>query len=211
MKRLCAKAALDFVPEHGTIGLGGGETISYLCEYIKEAGKDIEVVTPSESTKRVCEQTGLTVIETKDAKEVTVAFDGCDQVDEELNAYKSGGGIHTKEKIIAKMSREYILLVNETKLVKHLNCEVPIVLEIVPEAITYVSGQAQKLGAQVKKRDEHLLELYFQEIKDFKKLDEQLKQITGVIETSLFYQVAAKAVVAGKDGIRIMQRKGEES
>lgn len=211
MKRLCAKAALDFVPEHGTIGLGGGETISYLCEYIKEAGKDIEVVTPSESTRRICEQTGLTVIETKDAKEVTAAFDGCDQVDEELNAYKSGGGIHTREKIIAKMSKEYILLVDETKVVKRLNCEVPIVLEIMPEAITYVSGQAKKLGAQVKKRDEHLLELYFQEIKDFKTLDEQLKQITGVVETSLFYQVADKAVVAGKDGISIMQRKGEES
>ncbi|MFR9100207.1 MAG: hypothetical protein ACLVI9_11265 [Anaerostipes hadrus] len=39
MKRLCAKEALKLVPDHGTIGLGGGETISYLCEYIKEAGK----------------------------------------------------------------------------------------------------------------------------------------------------------------------------
>ena len=37
MKRLCAKAALDLVPDHGIIGLGGGETISYLAEDIKEA------------------------------------------------------------------------------------------------------------------------------------------------------------------------------
>lgn len=210
MKRLCAKAALDLVPDHGTIGLGGGETISYLCKYIKEAGKDVKIVTPSRNTREICEQTGLQVIETKDAKEVIVAFDGCDQVDEKLNAYKSGGGIYTQEKIIAKISKEYILLVDETKVVKRLNCQIPIVLEIVPQAITYVSTQAQKLGAQVKERDEHLLELYFKEIKDFKTLDEQLKQITGVIETSLFYQVADKAIVAGKDGIRIMQRKGEE-
>ena len=36
MKRLCAKAALDLVPDHGIIGLGGGETISYLAEDIKD-------------------------------------------------------------------------------------------------------------------------------------------------------------------------------
>ena len=46
MKRLCAKAALDLVPDHGIIGLGGGETISYLAEDIKEAEKDVKVVTP---------------------------------------------------------------------------------------------------------------------------------------------------------------------
>ena len=54
MKRLCAKAALDLVPDHGIIGLGGGETISYLAEDIKEARKDVKVVTPSDHTGQVC-------------------------------------------------------------------------------------------------------------------------------------------------------------
>ena len=45
MKRLCAKAALDLVPDHGIIGLGGGETISYLAEDIKEARKGVKVDT----------------------------------------------------------------------------------------------------------------------------------------------------------------------
>ena len=43
MKRLCAKAAHDLVPDHGIIGLGGGETISYLAEDIKEALMHIKV------------------------------------------------------------------------------------------------------------------------------------------------------------------------
>ena len=84
MKRLCAKEALKLVPDHGTIGLGGGETISYLCEYIKEAGKDVEAVTPSDQTKKVCKQLGITVIDTNDAKEVKIAFDGCDEVAQNL-------------------------------------------------------------------------------------------------------------------------------
>ena len=44
MKRLCAKEALQLVPDHGMIGLGGGETIRYLAEYVKEAGKEVTVV-----------------------------------------------------------------------------------------------------------------------------------------------------------------------
>lgn len=206
MKRLCAKAALEFVPDHETIGLGGGETISYLCEYIKNTGKDITVVTPSENTKKVCERLGLTVIDTQDAQDIKIAFDGCDQVDHDLNAYKSAGGIHTKEKIIARMAEQYVLLVDETKVTRTLNCEVPIVLEIIPEAIRYVSSEARRLGATVSKRDDHLLELRFKMINDFKTLDEQLKKITGVVETSLFYQVATKAIVAGKDNITIIER-----
>ena len=103
MKRLCAKAALNLVPDHGIIGLGGGETISYLAEDIKEARKGVKVVTPSDHTAQVCKKLGLEIVDTKEVKEIEIAFDGCDQVDSDLDAYKSGGGIHTLEKIIAKI------------------------------------------------------------------------------------------------------------
>ena len=88
MKRLCAKAALDLVPDHGIIGLGGGETISYLAEDIKEARKDVKVVTPSDHTAQVCKKLGLEIVDTKEVKEIEIAFDGCDQVDSDIDAYK---------------------------------------------------------------------------------------------------------------------------
>lgn len=204
MKRLCAKEALQLVPDHGMIGLGGGETICYLAEYVKEAGKEVTVVTPSEATKKVCEELGIMVVPTEEVSSVEIAFDGCDQVDSDLNAYKSGGGIHTLEKIIARMSKEYVLLVDESKVVDKLGFDIPIVLEIVPEAIHYVTQQVEKLGGSVKIRDLHLLETYFREGRNLATLDNELKEITGVIETSLFYQVATKAVVAGSNGIRII-------
>lgn len=204
MKRLCAKEALQLVPDHGMIGLGGGETIRYLAEYVKEAGKEVTVVTPSEATKKVCEELGIMVVPTEEVSSVEIAFDGCDQVDSDLNAYKSGGGIHTLEKIIARMSKEYVLLVDESKVVDKLGFDIPIVLEIVPEAIHYVTQQVEKLGGSVIIRDLHLLETYFREGRNLETLDNELKEITGVIETSLFYQVATKAVVAGSNGIRII-------
>lgn len=205
MKRLCAKAALDLVPDHGIIGLGGGETISYLAEYMKEAGKDNKIVTPSDKTAQVCKKLGLEIIDTKEVKEIAIAFDGCDQVDANLNAYKSGGGIHTLEKIIAKMAKEYVLLVDDTKVVDKLNNKVPIVLDIIPEAINHVTAEVEKLGATVKKRDEHLLEVYYDDLPELEVIDQNLKQITGVIEISLFYQVATKALVAGESGIRVIE------
>lgn len=181
-----------------------GETIRYLAEYVKEAGKEVTVVTPSEATKKVCEELGIMVVPTEEVSSVEIAFDGCDQVDSDLNAYKSGGGIHTLEKIIARMSKEYVLLVDESKVVDKLGFDIPIVLEIVPEAIHYVTQQVEKLGGSVKIRDLHLLETYFREGRNLATLDNELKEITGVIETSLFYQVATKAVVAGSNGIRII-------
>ena len=97
------------------------ETISYLAEDIKEAEKDVKVVTPSDHTAQVRKKLGLEIVDTKEVKEIEIAFDGCDQVDSDLDAYKSGGGIHTLEKIIAKMAKEYVLLVDETKVTDKLN------------------------------------------------------------------------------------------
>ena len=75
MKRLCAREALKLVPEHGIIGLGGGETIRYLAENIKEAGKAVTVVTPSEQIREICLHLGLTLEETANVSEVEIAFD----------------------------------------------------------------------------------------------------------------------------------------
>ena len=199
MKRLCAKAALDLVPDHGIIGLGGGETISYLAEDIKEARKDVKVVTPSDHTAQVCKKLGLEIVDTKEVKEIEIAFDS------DLDAYKSGGGIHTLEKVISKMAKEYVLLVDETKVTDKLNNKVPVVLDIIPEAVNYVTSQVEAMGATVKKRDEHLLEVYYDTLPELEEIDKNLKMITGVIETSLFYQVATKALVAGEEGIRVIK------
>ena len=185
MKRLCAKAALNLVPDHGIIGLGGGETISYLAEDIKEARKGVKVVTPSDHTAQVCKKLGLEIVDTKEVKEIEIAFDGCDQVDSDLDAY--------------------VLLVDETKVTDKLNNKVPVVLDIIPEAVNYVTSQVEAMGATVKKRDEHLLEVYYDTLPELEEIDKNLKMITGVIETSLFYQVATKALVAGEEGIRVIK------
>ena len=221
MKQKCAKEALKFIKNDTVIGLGGGSTISYLVSYIKEANLNVKIVTPSFNTERLCARNGLTVIPLWSVDFVDVAFDGCDEVDLDLNALKSGGGIHTKEKIIASMAKDYILLVDETKLSEKLTFKYPIVLEIVPDSLGYVKRQVENLGGKVSMRSGaskdgltisdnglYLMEAYFDKdgIGDIEKLNRKLKSIIGVLDTSLFCNIATKVIVVSEDEIRVIKK-----
>ena len=222
MKRKCAKEVLNYIKDKSIIGLGGGTTISYLVSYIKEAQLDVKVVTPSFETERLCIENGLTVLPTWAVDSISVAFDGCDEVDKELNALKSGGGIHTKEKIIANMADEYILLVDESKVCDKLEFNYPVVLEIIPESKSIVEKEVKKLGGNAKLRvsnskdgvviSDHglfLMDVIFnkEDIIDISVLNDKLKKIVGVLDTSLFYNIATKALVVGENGVKLIQNK----
>lgn len=208
MKKRCAKEALKFVPEHGIIGLGGGSTIAYLAEYVRAERPGVSVVTPSKDTKKHCEKLGITVLLTEEVSEVKIAFDGCDQVDYQLNAYKSAGGIHTKEKIIGKMAKEYMLLVDESKVVSKLFYDFPVVLEIVPEAKGYLASKLSKMNMTYQMRTPELMEVFIEDSKmDMGEIDNILKSFTGVVETSLFYQVATKALVVTQNDSYMIEKE----
>lgn len=220
LKRICAKEALRYIKNGMTVGLGGGRSIAYLIEYIKE-DKDLKVkiVTPSTQTKMLCIENGLEVLHTGFVDKVDIAFDGCDQVDENLNALKSGGGIHTKEKLIASMSNEYILLVDEAKVENVLTFKAPVVLEILEDSFKYVERKVLELGGKSTVRSSDikdgftisdngnlLMNVSFDNVKDINELSSSLINICGVLETSLFTNVITKAIVASEKGIRVISK-----
>lgn len=221
IKKECAREALKLIPHHSIIGLGGGSTISYLIDFIRETPDlDVQVVTPSERTKWLCREKGLRVVPTETADHLAVAFDGCDQVDQDLHALKSGGGIHTKEKLVASMADDYILLVDASKFVPKLTFQFPVVLEILDDALAYVEQKARALGGKPVMRTSSakdgftvsdyghpLVDVTFHHVADIDALDRDLNAISGVIGTSLFTGVVTKALVAGEDGFHWISRK----
>lgn len=221
LKKNCAKEALKYIKNNTIIGLGGGSTISYLIDYIKEnEDLKVKVVTPSAKTKMLCIKNGLEVLHTCSVDKVDVAFDGCDEVDENLNALKSGGGIHTKEKLIAAMADDYILLVDNTKFVKTLTFKHPVVLEILEDSLKYVERAVTELGGKPTIRNSSakdgftisdngnlLMDVMFYNVQDIYELENKLRNICGVIDTSLFTNVVTKAVVASSSGIRVISKK----
>lgn len=218
LKKICAKEAMKYIKDGMIIGLGGGRSIAYLIDYIKEdSNLKVKVVTPSMKTKLLCIENGLEVLHTCSVDKVAVAFDGCDQVDEDFNALKSGGGIHTKEKLIASMSEDYILLVDEDKFEKKLTFKTPVVLEILEDSLKYVERKVVELGGKPLVRTSDikdgftisddgnlLMNVTFNEVKDIEELNNKLKNICGVIETSLFTNVITKVIISSESGIRVI-------
>nr|WP_141189927.1 ribose 5-phosphate isomerase A [Terrilactibacillus laevilacticus] len=222
MKQECAQAASKLIRDHSIIGLGGGSTITYLIQYIKQQNLHVNIVTPSFTTKSLCLRNGLNVLHTSFIDHIDIAFDGCDEVDKDFNALKSGGGIHTKEKLIANMANEYILLVDESKFVSALTFKQPIVLEVLEDALEYVSKTIIELGGEPNYRKSavkdgvtisdngHLLiDATFDHVEDIPKLEDQLNSISGVIDTSLFTKVITKVIVAKEDGIEVYSKNDQ--
>lgn len=220
LKKACAKEAMKYIRDGMIIGLGGGRSIAYLIDYIKEnKNLKVKVVTPSMKTKLLCIENGLEVVHTCSVDKVAVAFDGCDQVDEDFNALKSGGGIHTKEKLIASMSEDYILLVDEEKFEKKLTFKAPVVLEILEDSLKYVERKVVELGGKPIVRTSDikdgftisddgnlLMNVIFNEVKEIEELNNKLKNICGVIETSLFTNVITKVIISSENGIKVISK-----
>ncbi|GKX67552.1 ribose 5-phosphate isomerase A [Inconstantimicrobium mannanitabidum] len=222
LRKVCAEKAIGYIKNNTVIGLGAGRNIACLIELISKEiqhNLKIKIVTPSDNTRSLCIKYGVEVVPTCFVDEIDVAFDGCGEVDEMFYASKGGGGIFSKEKLIASMAKEYILLIDEKKLTKKLNCKCPISLEITKDSLAYVSTMVRSLGGNPVARVSYnkdgylitddgnlLLDIKFEDIRDLKKLNNDLNEINGVIATSIFTKEVTKIIVAGDAGVRIISR-----
>ena len=217
-----AKAALEFIQAGQTIGLGAGTTVSHLINLIcekKDLADSLIFTSSSFKTTTTLLENGLRVQSPSLLKHVDIYFDGCDQFDPELNALKSGGGIHTTEKILASMADEFILMGDEGKFANKLDNTYPVVIEILPQALQVVLHRLklaypgvvvklrmsnQKDGAVISENGNLLADIHFATLIEPKKVNTQLKLIPGIVDHSLFYRMATKSIIAGKLGISII-------
>ncbi len=220
MKQKCAQKAFEMIEDGMIVGLGGGSTVALLIQEIANGKKKIQAVTPSQDTLRLCIRYQIPVLPLEMTDTIDLAFDGCDELDDELNALKSCGGIHTREKITALMAKEYVLLADEGKWKNKLSFTHPVTIEVLRPAASYVVKCLEQMGAQavwrrsdgkagmlVSDDGNYLLEASFAQVTEAGKLSEQLDRIMGIAGHSLFYQIATKAVIAKADGIVVKSRQ----
>lgn len=217
-----AKAAFKFIKAGQTIGLGAGTTVFHLVDMIsrdQDLVRSVVLVSSSFKTNAYLLQQGLNIKSSSMVKHLDIYFDGCDQFDQELTALKSGGGIHTSEKILASMAGEFILMGDEAKFTSQLDITYPLVVEILPQALQIVldrlesvcPGAAIKLrmsnqkdGAVISENGNLLADIQFSSLPQWQQLNVQVKMIPGIVEHSLFYRLATKAVIAGENGVRVI-------
>jgi len=218
-KRRAAAQACEFIEDGMFIGLGTGSTIKVLCEHLAQMvddGLKVMCVPTSYSTELICSELGIPTTSLLQCPLLDMAFDGADQVDEQLNAIKGGGAAHTLEKVVAMSARRFVLVVDESKLSPVLNSPVP--LEIVPQALRLVQWQVEQLGGEpmlrmglrkdgplISDNGGWIVDASFGEIEEPARLDASLNGIVGLVEHGIF-TFADTVVVGSANKVRVLER-----
>src|SRR6476659_7823498 len=153
LKKEAARKAVTFIKDKDTVGLGAGSTIACLVDFLSaevKKGLDIKLLTSSFTTQQLLLERGFIVQSIAHFAGVDIYLDGCDQLDSQLNALKSGGGVFTGEKLLASMAGQFLLVGDETKYTERFDARFPLVIELLPEALRFVPVSIQKLFPGVK-------------------------------------------------------------
>jgi ribose 5-phosphate isomerase A len=225
LKKQAAQKAVTLIREESRIGLGAGSTMAFMVDLLKdsvEAGFPIEVASSSQTTRKLLYHAKIPVLEMAELDHLDQYFDGCDQVEKNLHALKSGAGIHTHEKLMASMANTFIIVADESKWVDRFDESIPLVVEVLPEAISFVqkelgmifefSEMAIRFDTETERPHKTvngnlLLDMWFKQWNSLVAINVLTEHIPGVLETSLFYGMAEKAVLGSASGAFIVEKK----
>ena len=238
LKRLAAREAVKNISSGMIVGLGTGSTVQFALEKISSKIKngelkDIRCIPSSNNTEkeairlgipltnfgeliidngelRINDQNSLSIIHYQLSIDITI--DGADECDEKLNLIKGGGGALLREKILAQASKKLIIVVDESKLSKHLGNKWYVPVEVIQFAADVEKKFLESIGAKVVRRknaegkdyvtDENnfILDANFGEIKNPEELSVLLNQRAGIVEHGLFIGMTSELICAMNDG-----------
>jgi ribose 5-phosphate isomerase A len=197
------------------VGLGSGSTshcfIKALAKRCKEENLQITGTASSKASAELAESLGLKIFDVDKIGALDLTVDGADEVDPQNRLIKGAGGAHVREKIVAAMSKELLIIVDESKLVSRLGkSKLPI--EIIPfghevtkkhiEKVGYV-GQYRKNGSSfyVTDNGNYILDIEFKApLENPEACESQIHNIPGVIDTGFFFHLASRVLVGFHDG-----------
>jgi len=222
-KRAAAERALDYVESGMVLGLGSGSTAGFMLRELAERLRegqlhDIVGVATSDTTMALARQLRIPLTTLEAHPQLDLALDGADEIDPQINLVKGMGGALLREKVVASAARRFIVLADATKLVQHLGQHVLLPVEVIRFAQPVCERALVALGATIHQRhtvdgsafvtDEgnYILDCRFADIPEPETLNAAIHAIPGVVEHGLFLSMASLAVVAGPDGVTLLER-----
>lgn len=212
---------MEFINPNKVFGLGTGSTVNFLIKEIHEAyvskGQSITAVSTSKETTNLARRLGMNIIDLDQVDELDVVIDGADEVDPKNNLIKGGGGALLMEKIVASHSKQFIVIVDDSKIVSKLG-KFPLPIEIVRFGSGKTKSSVEKLlsrlgyqkpkvyfrgapsGKYVTDQQNYILDLHLNEIEDVRQMYQGLIRIVGVVEVGLFIDMGAKIIIGDTDG-----------
>jgi ribose 5-phosphate isomerase A len=219
-KQLAGEAAAKLVEDGMAVGIGTGSTASHfiyaLARRINEGLHIVGGIPSSRTSKELAESLGIPIADLDRHPQLDLYVDGADEIDPQLQLIKGAGGALLREKIVASVSRRFVVIGDITKQVTQLGHLAPLPVETIAFAVTPVKKRIEALGAYVQIRqaagepfitenNNIILDCTFPDgIADPTTLDSRLHSIVGVVETGLFLHMAQQAIIGGPEGVKIL-------
>jgi len=203
-KQASAERALEYIQDGSVVGVGTGSTVAYFIQGLGRIKHRIEgAVSSSEQSTRMLTELGIPVLDLNAVGPLDLYVDGADECDPHARLIKGGGAALTREKIIAAASRQFICIVDPSKLVPLLG-RFPVPVEVIPMARSHVAREIVKLGGQpvwregvVTDNGNWILDVHGWQLTDPVSMERDLNAIVGVVCNGLFAARAADLVIAG--------------
>lgn len=209
-KERVARAALEFVTAGAIIGVGTGSTANRFIDALAASGIRIEAaVASSEATAQRLAGRGLRLLDLNEVDELSIYVDGADEATPARCLVKGGGGALTREKIVAGASRQFVCIVDDSKLVVRLG-RFPLPIEVIPMARRLVARAAARLGGEARLREGFvtdngnvILDVHGLDIVDPAALEATLDGVPGIVTNGLFARRPADVLLIADDaGVR---------
>lgn len=216
LKTLVGQAALNYVVPGEVVGVGTGSTVNKFIDALASIKDQIKGAVSSSlaSTERL-KTLGVTVFDANEVDTLSVYIDGADEIDHQGFMVKGGGAALTREKIIAGMSRKFVCIADESKLVQTLG-QFPLPVEVIPMATRGVIKQFNALGgtANVRLKDgvplvtdngQHIVDVTGLKITEPLRFECEVSQWPGVVTVGVFaFQKAQVCLLGTASGVRTL-------
>lgn len=225
-KENAAAAAMDYVEDGMTIGLGTGSTAKYFVELVAEEiadGMALRGVPTSEQTRRQAVSLGVPLIDIEQVDRIHMTVDGADEVDEQAQLIKGGGAALLREKIIADASDLMVVIADPSKQVEMLG-QFPLPVEVTPFGYTITAKkvydalcQAGVLKPRIEVRTgpghepivtdggNFILDCQCGVIPNAPKAAALLSYVPGVVEHGLFIDQCRVVIIGAEDGATVFE------
>lgn len=224
MKQQVGKAAADRVQSGSVIGLGTGSTTAFAIQFLGDRIKsgeltDIKGIPTSFQASVLAKQYGIPLTTLDEVDRIHIGIDGADEVDPQKNLIKGGGAAHTREKVVDSLAEQFIVVVDQSKIVDKLGSTFPVPVEVLPMAIAPVVKALEKLGGKpelrmgIKKdgpvitdQGNMVLDVTFSAIPNPPELEKTINNIPGVLENGIFVGMTDIVLIGEiKDGNPIVR------
>lgn len=214
-KEAAGYAAAELVQHGMVVGLGTGSTATFFIKRLIERcreGLKIQAVATSVKSMLLAAEGGIPLLEINSLSSLDLDIDGADEIDPKNRMIKGGGGALVREKIVAAMSREMIVVVDRSKLVETLG-KFPLPVEIISFGYRATVNHLERLGYQGVLRQTSDKVIYTTDNGNFiydihfngpiaspEKEDAAIRALPGVVDTGFFFQLATKVIIGNDDG-----------